>query len=86
MKRKYEPELEEFALGALCDKIRSKGGNDLAAIAILDLARLAGLSITDLEKQKGVLPAFANAIWSDVAAKFDLDPSRDVYQLDIFSV
>jgi hypothetical protein len=89
MKRKYQEkfsELEEFALSALCDKIRSKGGNDLAALAILDLARHAGLSIADLEKQKGAFPAFADAVWSDVAAKFHLEPSRDFYQLDIFSV
>jgi hypothetical protein len=88
-KRKHEAsfeELVEFKLGSLCQSIWIKGGQDLAAKAILDLASLAGLTLTDLKKVKETLPPFASARWEEVAPKFGLDPTRDTFQLPSFCV
>jgi hypothetical protein len=88
-KMKREPgleELDEFHLDTLSDSLRRKGGPDLAAKAILDLARNAGLTLKDLKKAKETLPVFASTTWENVAPKFGLDPSNDADQLDTFSV
>ena len=88
-KRKREPgleELDEFDLDTLSQSLRIKGGPDLVAKAILDLARNAGLTLKDLKKAKETLSAFASARWENVAPKFGLDPFNDTDQLDTFSV
>ena len=88
-KRKREPgleDLDEFNLDTLSESLRIKGGPDLVAKAILDLARNAGLTLEDLKKAKETLPAFASARWENVAPKFGLDPCSDTDQLGPFSV
>jgi hypothetical protein len=53
-------DLNEFGLEDLLRQLREKGGLDLAAIAILDLARRAGFTLTDLKKHKIAAPAFSS--------------------------
>jgi hypothetical protein len=79
-------DLDEFNLPSLCDSLRRKGGQDLAAKAILHLAHTANLSLTDLKRAKESHPTFSSARWEDVAGKLGLDPSRDAYQLPSFSI
>jgi hypothetical protein len=88
-KRRHETtfeELNEFDLDSLHESIWNKGGQALAAKAILDLALRANLTLTDLRKAKETLPPLASARWEDVALKFGLDPSKDTFQLQSFSV
>jgi hypothetical protein len=86
-KRKRQPafpDLGEFGLEDLLDSLQQHGP-DLAAAAILELTRPAGLTLTELKKHKAGAPAFASASWKDVAKQFNLDPSKDLYQLGTFS-
>ena len=89
-KRKQQPDnpdLVQFDLEDLLHNLRQQGGLDLAAAAILDLARRAGLTLQELKKHKAGAPSesFSSASWKDVASRFNLDPSKDVHQLPTFS-
>jgi hypothetical protein len=79
------PDLLLFDLEDLLHNLRQKGGLDLAAAAILDLACRAGLTLKELEKHEAAAPSFSNASWKDVTSNFNLDPSKDVHQLPTFS-
>jgi len=79
-------DLDEFNLEDLLKQLQEKGGKDLAATAILDMAHLAGLTLTDLKNRKIAAPGFSKATWNDVAPKFGLDPYRDLNQLGEFSL
>jgi len=84
-KQPDNPDLIRFDLEDLLHNLRQQGGLDLAAAAILDLARRAGLTLKELKRHKAATPSFSNASWKDVAPKFNLDPSKDVHQLPTFS-
>jgi hypothetical protein len=62
------------------------GGRELVAKALVSVSKLAGLSLSDLQKVSETVPAFAQARWETVAPRFGLDASLDVYQLGLFSV
>jgi hypothetical protein len=88
-KRKQEddPDLLEFdsEIDHLLLKLQEKGGLDLTAFGILDMARRARLTLTDLKKRKAAAPSFSNASWSKVAPAFHLDKMKNFYQLPTFS-
>jgi hypothetical protein len=84
-KQADNPDLVQFELEDLLHNIRQQGGLDLAATAILDLVRRAGLTLKEFKKYKAGAPSFSNASWKDVAPKLNLDPSKDVHQLRTFS-
>ena len=84
-KQPDNPDLIRFDLEDLLHNLRQQGGLDLAAAAILDLARRAGLTLKELKRHKAATPSFSSASWKDVAPKFNLDPSKDVHQLPTFS-
>lgn len=74
--------LSGFKLEDLAVQLQERGGKDLATAAILDMARQAGLSVND---QKALL-GFSSTSWKDVAPRFKLDPSKDMNQLQYFSL
>ena len=79
-------ELEEFNLCSLSQSIRIKGGRNLAAKAILHLARHTNLTLIDLKQVKEPLTPFASACWEEVAPKFGLDRTIGTSQLEVFCV
>ena len=89
-KRKHEsdalPDLESFGLDELTTKLKDNGGRDLVANAAIAIASLGGLTVTDLQTFSETVPAFAKARWNKIAPKFGLDVSRDINQLETFSV
>jgi hypothetical protein len=89
-KRKREPvalpELDSLELDEFTRKLKEDGGRDLVAKVALAIAHLGGLTATDLQTFSETVPAFSKARWDKVAPKFGLDISRDIYQLETFSV
>jgi hypothetical protein len=89
-KRKREPDeqpdLDSLKLDEFTTKLKEDGGRDLVASVALTIAQLGGLSITDLQNFSETVPSFSKARWDKVAPKFGLDVSRDIYQLETFSV
>ena len=89
-KRKHEPDeqpdLDSLKLDEFTTKLKEDGGRDLVASVALTIAQLGGLSITDLQNFSETVPSFSKARWDKVAPKFGLDVSRDIYQLETFSV
>jgi hypothetical protein len=80
------PELESFGLDKFARELKENGGRDLLAKVAIAIASLGGLTIKDLQTFSETVPEFANARWNKVAPKFGLDVSRDIYQLETFSV
>jgi len=66
-------EFDSLGLGELSTKLKEAGRRDLVAEVALTIAWLEGLTV----------PAFS---WDKVAPKFGLDASRDIFQLESFSV
>jgi hypothetical protein len=90
-KRKREPvalaELDSLGLDEFTTKLKERGGRDLVAKVTLAIAHLGGLTATDLQTFSETVPSFSKkARWDRVAPKFGLDVSRDIYQLETFSV
>jgi len=65
-KQADNPDLLQSNLEDLLHNLRQQGGVDLAATAILDLARRAGLTLTELKRHKAAAPSFSTASWEDV--------------------
>jgi len=89
-KRKREPvaltELDSLGLDEFTTKLKEGGGRDLVAKVALAIPHLGCLTATDLQTFSEAVPAFSKARWDKVALKFGLDVSRDIYQLETFSV
>jgi len=75
VKRKYEQDEQDAELG------RKKFAKIVFAVALQE-----GLTATDLESFMEMKTVPSQAHWDQVAAKFRLDASRAVLQLDTFSV
>jgi hypothetical protein len=88
MKRELDAldELDSLRLDGFVTKLKEDGGQDLVAKAAIAIAHLGGLTLTDLQSFNEILPAFPKARWDKVAPKFGLDVSRDIYQLETFTV
>jgi len=80
------PEPNSLGLDEFTTKLKQAGGRDLVAKVALAIAHLGGLAATDLQTFSETVPAFSKARWDKVAPKFGLDVSRDIYQLETFSV
>jgi hypothetical protein len=83
------PELDAYHLDDFAAALEKEGGRDLVAEAIITMTAKSGLSLSDLQKLgKETDPVFSNSkpSWTDVAPNFGLDATRDINQLDTFSV
>jgi hypothetical protein len=91
-KRKHEPdtlplpELVSYNIDELTINLNQDGGRDLVAKAVVSMSTQVGLTIADLQKVSETVPAFAKALWSKVAPRFDLDVNKGIHQLQHFSV
>jgi hypothetical protein len=65
--------------------LKASGGLDLAADGILELTRLSGLTLSELEKRAAATPSFSGASWDVVTSICKLDPSDGPSQLPTFS-
>lgn len=74
---------DSFRLKKLVAKIKEAAGRERIAKVLLSIAQQEGL---DPEAVTETIPPFSQSCWDKVARKFRLDASRDILQLDAFSI